>query len=279
MWVDEFLAFYTDGLPTLRDVLHVQLYYPLGLEPPVDHFLTHGFLTLMGHNAIALRMPALGGFLLFQICLYLFVNRIAGYRSALIAMAFPLLTNTVARSVDGRPYGLLMGLFALSLVCWQAAARSEDSGRPRLLSLAGLWLAIALCMSTHYFGTLVLIPLWLAEITRTITRKHIDRAMTVTLSLGVASVVLILPFLKGTKIFRQHYYSPAPITPRFVVELYRRTILDDSSPLNHPGQMAFLGVLMLALSIGVILRFRTDIQRDPQQRDSPPNGSLFLRWP
>jgi len=270
MWVDEFLAFYTDGLPTFRDVLHVQLYYPLGLEPPFDHFLTHGFLALMGRNAIALRMPALLGFLLFQISLYFFVNRIAGHRSAIIAMAFPLLTNTLARSVDGRPYGLFMGLFALSLVCWQSAARSEGSGRSRLLSLIGLWLAIAACISTHYFGTLVLIPLWLAEITRAMHRKHIDRAMTITLSLGVASVALILPFLKGTKIFRQHYYyTPIPVTPRFILELYRRTILDDSSPLNHPGQMAFIAVFLLALSVGIILRLRRNIQLDPQQHDPP----------
>jgi Dolichyl-phosphate-mannose-protein mannosyltransferase len=267
MWVDEFLAFYSDGLPTLRDVLHVQLYYPLGLEPPTYHFLTHGFLTVMGHNAIALRMPGLVGFLLFQVSLYVFVNRIAGYRSGLIAMAFPLLTNTVARSVDGRPYGLLMGLFAFSIVCWQGVARSEESARSRIPSLVVLWLAIALCLTTHYFGTLVLIPLWLAEITRAILRRHIDRAMTITLSLGLASGAFVLPFLRGTKIYRQHYYTFIPITPRFVVELYRRTILDDSSPLNHPGQMAFIGFLLLALTIGLLLRSRTGIQHDAEQRD------------
>lgn len=267
MWVDEFLAFYTDGLPTFADVLRVQLHYPLGLEPPVDHILTHGSLALLGHNAFALRIPALLGFLLFQVCIYLFVKRIAGERAAIVAMAFPLLTNTVARSVDGRPYALLMGFFALSLVCWQAAARAENSGRPRLVSLIGLWLAITLCLSTHYFGALVLIPLWLAEITRTITRKHIDRAMTITLALGVASIAFVLPFLKGTKIYQQHYYGAIPVTPRFIVELYRRAILDDCSPLNHPGQMAFLLVLFLALCFGLALRLRKHIQHDPQPRD------------
>jgi hypothetical protein len=46
-------------------------------------------MDLIGGNAIALRLPAFVGFLLFKLCLFFFVRRLAGDRAAIVAMAVP----------------------------------------------------------------------------------------------------------------------------------------------------------------------------------------------
>jgi 4-amino-4-deoxy-L-arabinose transferase-like glycosyltransferase len=263
MWVDEFLALYSDGVPTFRDVLNVQMHFPLGIEPPTFHFMTHASLAVFGQNAFALRLPALFGFLLFQICLYLFVERFAGPRAALIAMALTLTISTVYRSLDARPYGMMMGLFALAMVAWQSATRAEDSAKSRLPALLLLWLAIALAMTTHYFGVLILVPICGAELLRIVLRRRIDWPVAVTLLLGAASVAMVLPFLPGTKIYRQHYYGAPPVTRLLVLELYRGALFDNHSPLSHALQMLAIYVMALVIVVTLVLRRKRNMHRDP----------------
>ena len=210
MWNDEFLSFYTDGVATFKQVFLVQLHHPISLDPPTYHLLSHLCMNILGRNAIALRLPALAGFLLFQLCLFFFVRRIAGDRSAIIAIAVPLLTASFRYSVEGRPYGLLLGLYALSLLCWQIATLddppTDTAPRSRILPLTVLTLSIALAITSHYFGVLILIPVSLGELSRTLTRKRLDLGVLTALALGLASVVLILPFQRALMVYRQHYY-------------------------------------------------------------------------
>jgi hypothetical protein len=204
---DEFLSFYTDSVATFQQVVLIQLHQPISLDPPTYHLLSHLSMDLIGPSAIALRLPALAGFLLFQLCLFFFVRRLAGNRAAVIAAAVPLLTASFYYSVEGRPYGLLLGLYALSLLCWQLATqRDDDVRRSRLLPLLGLTLSIALAITTHYFGVLILIPISIGELARTLSRRHLDLGVLAALVLGLASIGLILPFQKALMVYRQHYY-------------------------------------------------------------------------
>jgi hypothetical protein len=206
MWNDEFLSFYSDGVATFKQVILVQLHHPISLDPPTYHLLSHLSMDLIGRNAIALRLPALAGFLLFQLCLFFFVRRLAGTRSAVITMAVPILTASFRYSLEGRPYGLLLGLYALSLLCWQLATTDDNVPRSRLLPLAGLTLSIALAITSHYFGVLILIPVSLGELSRTTIRKRLDFGVLIALALGLASVGIILPFKRALMVYRKHYY-------------------------------------------------------------------------
>ncbi|MGC9199419.1 MAG: glycosyltransferase family 39 protein [Acidobacteriaceae bacterium] len=214
MWNDEFLSFYSDGVASFKQVILVQLHYPISLDPPTYHLLSHLCMDLLGRNAIALRLPALGGFLLFQLCLFFLVRRLAGERAAIVAMAAPLCTASFRYSLEGRPYGLLLGLYALSLLCWQIATQApaeanspkESSAGSRLLPLAGLTLSITLAITSHYFGVLILIPVTLGELSRSLIRRRIDAGVITALALGLASVGLILPFRAALMVYRRHYY-------------------------------------------------------------------------
>jgi hypothetical protein len=255
LWIDEFLAFYTDSLPTFGDVMRVQLHYPIVIDPPVQHMMVHAFMDLFGVGILALRLPSLIGFLLFQVCIYLFCSRMAGKRAGVIGMLFPLFTCTVFHSVNGRPYALLMGLFMLSLVMWQKAIRAGEAGTPRTLVLVGLWLALALAISTQFFGVLLLVPVWIGELARTISRRRIDKAVLGTLVLGAGSVVLILPFLGATRIYRVHYI-PGDMSLRYVAEIYRNILQDGPFQLAHRWQMTLIAAFVLVLVAGAAVRLR-----------------------
>jgi len=261
MWNDEFLSFYSDGVATFRQVILVQLHYPISLDPPAYHLLSHLCMDIFGRNAIALRLPALGGFLLFQLCLFFFVRRLAGDRSAIIAMAFPLLTASFRYSVEGRPYGLLLGLYALSLLCWQIATQIDASTgaapRSRLLPLVGLTLSIALAITSHYFGVLILIPVSLGELSRTLARKRLDLGVLSALILGLASVGLILPFQRALMVYRQHYYITG-VNIRNISQGYRELFLRYTTwPMSlQKLAAALMVVLALTLAYAGYQRFK-----------------------
>jgi len=261
MWNDEFLSFYSDGVATFKQVILVQLHYPISLDPPTYHLLSHLCMDILGRNAIALRLPALAGFLLFQLCLFFFVRRLAGSRSAIIAMAVPLLTASFRYSVEGRPYGLLLGLYALSLLCWQIATLddppTEAPPRSRILPLTGLTLSIALAITSHYFGVLILIPVSIGELSRIITRKRLDFGVLTALALGLASVVLILPFQHALMVYRQHYYITG-VNIRNISQGYRELFLRYTTwPMSlQKLAAALMVVLALTLAYAAYQRFK-----------------------
>jgi Dolichyl-phosphate-mannose-protein mannosyltransferase len=257
MWNDEFLSFYSDSVVTFKQVILVQLHYPISLDPPTYHLLSHLSMDLIGRNAIALRLPALAGFLLFQLCLFFFVRRLAGIRSAVIAMAMPILTASFRYSLEGRPYGLLLGLYALSLLCWQIATIDDNVPRSRLLSLTGLTISIALAITSHYFGILILIPVSLGELSRISIRKRLDFGVLIALALGLASVGIILPFKRALMVYRQHYYITG-VNLHDISQGYRELFLRYTTwpiPLQKLAA-AIMVILALTLAYAGYKRFK-----------------------
>lgn len=209
LWQDEFLSFYSDSVSSAAQVVSVQLHSPISLDPPTYHLLSHFFMTMIGRNAIALRLPALLGFLLMELAIYALVRRLASARAAVVAMSLPLVTASFRYSVEGRPYGLLLGLYGLALLCWylaQGSAAAPERRPNRIWALVGLSLSIALAITSHYFGILILVPVACGEIARTFERRRLDWAMIAAIAAGFAAVLLILPFRHALQPYRSHYY-------------------------------------------------------------------------
>ncbi|MGA8940826.1 MAG: glycosyltransferase family 39 protein [Acidobacteriaceae bacterium] len=258
MWNDEFLSFYSDGVATFKQVILVQLHHPISLDPPTYHLLSHLSMDILGRNAIALRLPALAGFLLFQLCLFFIVRRLAGPRAAIVAMAVPLLTASFRYSLEGRPYGLLLGLYALSLLCWQIATQDDNNATTsRILPLCGLTLSIALAITSHYFGVLILIPVSLGELSRILIRKRLDFGVLTSLALGLASVGIILPFKRALMVYRVHYYITG-VNIHDISQGYRELFLRYTTwpiPLQKLAA-AIMVVLALTLAYAGYKRFK-----------------------
>jgi hypothetical protein len=199
---DEMYAFQTYSVPTVGKLVQVQRTWPISLDPLLYPLLAHAGMKAFGAGPFALRLPALLGFLLMQVCLFFFVRNMAGERAGLLAAAFPALTATLYYSIEGRPYGLMLGLYALALLSWQAATR-EAGNRHRGWALAGLTAAIAATINAHYFGILLLVPVCAAEGFRTLQRRRIDWPVVVAIAVGMGSFVATWPFLKAAGEFQE----------------------------------------------------------------------------
>ncbi len=245
---DEIFVLQTDSVSSVRELIHIQRHYPISLDPLVFHLLAHACTKLFGATALALRLPSIAGFLLMQLCIFFATRRIAGSRAALIAMAFPALTASLFYAPEARPYGLLLGFYALAFLSWQTATRRNEQRARALITLA---IAIALTLNTHYFGILILIPLCLAELARTLLRRRFDIPVIAAIVIGMAGIVFTLPFQKAAGEFRKHYYNAGAISLRAISQAYRSLFVNYST---QPLAMQRLeDVLLLAFAIAVII--------------------------
>ena len=232
---DEMYSFQTDCVPTVVQLVHVQRTWPISLDPLLYHLLSHLGMQVFGAGPFALRFPALLGFLLMQVCLYFFVRNLAGERAGAVAAAFPALTATLYYSAEGRPYGLMLGLYALTMWCWQIAARQspnrarlslQEPDSPRGWALTGLAAALALTINAHYFGVLLLVPICAAEGFRTLANRKIDWPIVGAICLGTAGFIGTVPFLKAAGEFKKNYYNGGAITLRDITRAYRSIFID-----------------------------------------------------
>ena len=237
---DEFWEMWTDRVSTIGQILHIQRTVPVALDPIAYHILGHVSIQAFGANAFALRLPALFSILLMQICLFVFVRRISTDRTAIFAMGLPVLTYVMGYSMEGRPYGLVLGCFGLAMVCWQTAARRESE---RTLALIALAVVVAVALNTQYFAILLLVPLCVAEVFRAYQRKRLDIPIIASLAGGSAGILLVIPFMKAAKEFHTSY-GIGLLSPKQIVWAYVWTLA------NHPSSMldrVLFGVLGLTL--------------------------------
>jgi 4-amino-4-deoxy-L-arabinose transferase-like glycosyltransferase len=265
---DEFFVLQTDSVSTVSQLIHIQRHFPISLDPLVYHLLAHAAMRVFGVGAFALRLPALLGYLLMQVCLFLFVRRLADERAGIFALAFPAITATLFYSAEGRPYGLLLGFYALTLWSWQTAIRrsATTAGDPSFRdSIAKGWgalmllaLAIALTLNSHYFGILLLIPLCAAELSRTIQRRLLDLPVIAAIVAGMAAIVFALPFQQPAAEFRKHYYNGGTVSLHAVTQSYRALFVDythTSLSTQRVVAIAFV-VFALALIAGCVYRLK-----------------------
>ena len=253
---DEIFVLQTDRVSSVRELIHIQRYFPISLDPLVFHLLAHACTKFLGPTALALRLPSIFGFLLMQLCIFLATRRIAGSTAALIAMAFPAFTATLFYAPEARPYGLLLGFYALAFLAWQSATRAETRRTGSLILLA---VAIALTLNAHYFGILLLIPIVLAELARTILRRRIDLAMLAAILLGAAGIVFALPFQRAAGEFRKHYYNAGAISLRAISQAYRSLFVNytTQSPASQRAEAILLTIFAIALVAVSVRRIRS----------------------
>jgi uncharacterized membrane protein len=238
---DEMYAFQTYSVPSVADLVHVQRTTPISLDPLLYPLLAHAGMKAFGDGAFALRLPALLGFLLMQVCLFFFVRKLAGERAGVVAAAFPALTATLFYSAEGRPYGLMLGLYALALWSWQAATR-ETENRRRGWALMGLAAAIALTINAHYFGILLLVPLCAAEGVRSLQRRQSDLPVVAAIYVGMAGFAATWPFLKAASGFHKNYYNAGSVGLHDITRAYR-SIFVDYTQMSMPAQHLWMVVL------------------------------------
>jgi hypothetical protein len=237
-------------------------------SPPLPHMLTHFSMQWFGTGEIAIRLPAIAGFWVFCLCLFIFTRRL-GIFYALVAMLLPIATEAYSYSYEARAYGMELAFSGLALVSWQAATQ----GRRRWLACAGISLSLICAIFCHYYALLLYIPLAGAEAFRSLRARRVDWPIWLAFALGGAPVVWRLASIRGVvQAFGHGTWSPA--YPEQVVEFWETS-------LQHS-----LSFLVLGLAFMAIWMIRRHAMSDPAPAAPPAlapqelvAGILFLAIP
>lgn len=160
--------------------------------PPVVHFATHLTGYVLGFSHLTARLPAMVGFWVMCLCIFIFLGRRVDPLLALVGMLLPVtVPPAYSYAYYARGYGLVLGLCGAAVVCWDLA---RDT-RWRRLALIGLPLFLAGAVATHAYAILVVVPLALAELTRTLARRRADWWVWAGLMAGALVILPVNPVI------------------------------------------------------------------------------------
>lgn len=165
-WYDEIFTVHLATLPGLGDIWAA---LATGLEqlPPLTHITVRWSQTSFGMGHVASRLPMIVAFWVMCVCLFVIVARRGSFAAAAVAAMFPLATNAYLYAAEARPYALMLAFGALACVFW---IRGRDGKR---WASAGLALALAAAVSSHYYGCLLLLPFGAAQLADTWREKRL----------------------------------------------------------------------------------------------------------
>jgi hypothetical protein len=175
LWLDELITLHIAQLGGASAIWQA-LSQGADPNPPLTHLLVHLCLRLFGVHEFAVRLPAVAGYWIGMLSLFLFLRR---RLSPTWALSGTMLSMTMAGfdySYESRSYGIFYGLCMTAVLCWSRAVDPSNSSNPsnsrsstamrRRLSLLGMCLALAAGISTNYFAVLAFLPIAAGEVAR-----------------------------------------------------------------------------------------------------------------
>lgn len=215
MWFDELITLYVLRFHSLGQ-LWATLKSGIDLNPPFFHLIARASEMALGENALALRLPCMVAFWAAAVCVFDFVRRRTSVLYGLGAALFLLTTDAYFYAYEARPYAIVLACCAAMLVCWQ---RATEAGH-RTRWLAGLALALAVAVSSHYYAVLLAAPVAAGEAVRSASRRKIDWPVWAALALGPSPLLLFLPLIRvGMTLHKNQYVWNKP-QGGFVLEVY-----------------------------------------------------------
>jgi len=202
MWMDEYFTLFLTQISGVPAFWTAFFSGPEG-NPPFYFVAARAASQLLGPSSFALRLPSLLGFWLMCLGLYGFVARRCNLAFAWAAMILPTCTFALRYAYDARPYGLLLGLSAAALFCWQGATIHDR----RLLYLVGLAGCLGLTIWTHFYSVLLFIPLGLAELVRTRSRRRVDVGIWTAFALGLSPILGLTGLIQQTARLRENFWA------------------------------------------------------------------------
>ncbi|MDD4915227.1 MAG: glycosyltransferase family 39 protein [Methylococcales bacterium] len=235
LWFDEIFSLYLSRLPDFSSLM-AAIQQGIDFNPPLFYEWLRLSRFFIADETVAIRTPSIIAGGLLCLCLYRFVSIRTNAIGGLVASLFPLVSIESYYATEARPHGIVIGLAALALVCWQSAIDPERK-KYRVWWLGSLCLALACATLTHAYAVLAFFPLALAELTRDLRRKHID--WPVWSMFAIASIAVLMPFWL-IHIAKTHLPPTfAPATVGMLVKSYTSNL--DS------GQLIIVAALFLYL--------------------------------
>ena len=256
MWNDELFTLYISRLTGISDVWSALL---TGADqiPPLFHVITRASFYLFGINHVSIRLPEVLGFWVMSLCVFYVVAKRSEALYGFVAMIFPLVTEAHYYSYEARPYGLVLGFSGLSLLCWQLAAE----GHYRRLSLSGLTLSLAAAISIHYYAVLILFPLLLGEVARSLSQRRLDLPMWLSFTSAMIPLLFFLPLIEAAQTYGTGFWSKP----------YWRAIPEFYSFLLTPALSPVLATVILLTIFSLTL----PVKRIAPKQESRPTAPIY----
>src|SRR6185436_1068267 len=99
----------------------------LDLNPPLTYLLVRASMSVFGPAEFGARLPAILGFFLGSMGLFIFITRRGGALWAAAGVGLFWYNQFFYFATEARPYGVLLAFFGLTLVCWDYRAERADS--------------------------------------------------------------------------------------------------------------------------------------------------------
>lgn len=189
IWYDELFTFDIAKASSIHEM--VRLIYRWEPNPPVCYFLSRISMSVFGQNALGLRLPSMVEFYLASLMLYSYVRRKAGRANGTVTVLIVWLSDVFWYACEGRPYALIVMLFATLLLCWDDAIRNRN----RLRAIAAIGASGFGLVLSHVFAPLVLLPFIIAESARSYRRRAIDPGIATALLLPLIATVSYIPLV------------------------------------------------------------------------------------
>jgi len=228
-WHDEIYTLLVAGLPS-TGTMWAAVHDGMDLAPPLTTLLTRGVRSVTGPGHVAMRLVPMLGFLMMTVALFAIVRRRANATAALTAALIPVFTAGYRHAYEARPYGLMMGLFALALFAWSEAA----AGRRRRVQVPVLTIALAAGLWNHYFAVLAYLPIAGGELVRGIRTRRLDVPIATALALSAAAALPLVALARAAARQGGTFWGPASLAQ--VAESY--TFLLEPLPWAHLGLIA-----------------------------------------
>jgi hypothetical protein len=172
-------------------------------NPPLTHWLAVQSTRVFGQSALALRLPAILCVLLAIVCLWALLRRwVAPGYAAVGVLAF-MTTRGFDYAYDARSYAALMGFSMASLALWLVACDFPETGRRwppqnriRLAALTGMAAALALGLSSNYYGVLAFFPIAFGEAVRTLRLRRLEPGTWLAMAAAALPLGAFLPLIR-----------------------------------------------------------------------------------
>ena len=186
------------------------------------------------------------------VCLFQFVTKRFPSVYGLPAMLFPFITNAYYYAYEARPYGILLGFGALSLLCWQRAA--VETGKRRFW-ICALGASNALSVFNHYYGILLIVPLMIGELIRSMRSRKVDLPVWAALGCFFLPIIVCLPLIMAARTYSAHFWGKPGISSLVLFYDY----------LLRPALLPIVAILILSVIRsykGKNIPFRSGIHHD-----------------
>ncbi len=246
LWHDEVYTVAFCRLPTMGDVWRA-------LASGVDQTAPLGYVFIRLAHALApdsvwaLRLPSIIGFALLPLVLFLMLRRRVPPFYALAGALVPFATQALHFSWEARSYAVALGFEGLALLAWELAG---DPGPRRRWAVAGLALASAAAVSCHYAAVLIVFPLALGELVRSLERGRFVPALWAALAAPVVPLAFFFPLMRGARTYSVFWAQPSL---RTLPDAYSY-LVGMASPLFIGLGILWLGWLVLGRSPRLELR-------------------------